>query len=207
MTEQSTGRAPGRPRSEATHQAILQAAADLLERESYRNISIERIAAEAKVGKQSIYRWWDSKADVLLEAYTERALKRLPAFRPTGDAFGDLANLLARFFAQTRIPAVGRTIRGLIAEAQLDPEFRAKFYAVFISTRRAMMREALEAGISGGAFRPDVDVEMVLDIFYGAFWYRLLSGTEAAIDDAFANAIVETLRPCLARHGGVAGPA
>ena len=60
----------------------------MLEAEPYPKISIERIAAEAKVGKQSIYRWWDSKADVLLEAYTERAVRRLPSFKRSGELFG-----------------------------------------------------------------------------------------------------------------------
>jgi AcrR family transcriptional regulator len=197
MPKTTGARPPGRPRSEATHLAILVAAADLLERESYARISIERIAAEAKVGKQSIYRWWASKADVLLEAYTERALRRIPAFEATGDAFADLESLMRRFFAATRAPAIGRTIRSLIAEAQLDPEFRAKFHGVFVSARRAMMRKAVEAGIASGQFRRDLDVELVLDLLYGAFWYRLLSGTPDPIDDAFAREIVAMLRPCL----------
>lgn len=197
MTEFPPARPPGRPRSSATHNAILRAAADLLEQESYARISIERIAAEAKVGKQSIYRWWDSKADVVLEAYTDRVLKSLPPLRPSGDAFTDLESLLRRFFDATRIPAVGRTVRSLIAEAQLDPEFRAKFYGLFVLTRRSMMRQVLEGGLTSGQFRREVDVDLVLDIIYGAFWYRLLSGTEDAIDDAFARRLVEMLRPVL----------
>ena len=191
-------RPPGRPRSSTTHNAILRAAADLLERESYARISIERIAAEAKVGKQSIYRWWDSKADVVLEAYTDRVLKSLPPLVPTGDAFSDLECLLRRFFDATRIPAVGRTVRSLIAEAQLDPEFRVKFYGLFVSTRRSMMRKVLEGGSASGQFRRDVDIGLVLDVIYGAFWYRLLSGTADSIDDAFAHGLVEMLRPVLA---------
>lgn len=198
MSEPQTPRAPGRPRSEATRTAILDTAADLLEGETYNRISIERIAAEAKVGKQSIYRWWDSKADVLLEAYTERALKRLPAQPRTDNAFADLEALLRSFFAITRIPAVRKTIRSLIAEAQLDPEFRAKFYGVFVSTRRAMIRESISRGIAAGQFRTDLDVEVLIDLIYGAFWYRLLSGTVDDIDDAFARGLVATLRPGMA---------
>lgn len=199
MTSPTTPRSPGRPRSEATHRAILDAAADLLEREPYARITVERIAQEARVGKQSIYRWWRAKADVLLEAYTERALKQLPPVERSGDALQDLASLLARFFAAARVPAVGRTIRGLIAEAQHDAEFRAKFQATFVSTRRGMMRDVLAAGIASGQLRPDLDVEVTLDLVYGAFWYRLLSGTAEAIDDAFAAAIVAALAPALRR--------
>ena len=195
MTE--TTRPPGRPRSETTRQAVLESAARLLDNESYRHISIERIASEAKVGKQSIYRWWDSKADVLLEAFTDRALKRLPLPEPTGDVPRDLEALLRAFFANVRVPTVTKTLTGLIAEAQVDPEFRAKFYATFISTRRTMMRDLLKAGVASGQFHAGLDVELALDLIYGAFWYRLLSGTAAPLDDAFAATLCRTLRPVL----------
>ncbi len=190
-------RPPGRPRSETTRQAVLESAARLLDSESYRAISIERIASEAKVGKQSIYRWWDGKADVLLEAFTDRALKRLPVPEPTGDAPRDLEALLKAFFANVRVPTVTKTLTGLIAEAQVDPEFRAKFYATFISTRRKMMRDLLQAGVARGQLHTALDVELILDIIYGAFWYRLLSGTSAPLDDAFAKALCQMLRPVL----------
>ena len=134
---------------------------------------------------------------MLLESYTERALLRSPAFQPTEDAFGDLKSLLRGFFAGARVPAVGRTIRSLIAEAQLDPEFRDKFHTVFVSTRRAMIRQALEAGVASRQFRPDLAVDLTLDVLYGAFWYRLLSGTADPIDDTFADDLVELMRPSL----------
>lgn len=198
MTDEPATRPPGRPRSEATRIAILDTASSLLESESYSRISIERIAAEAKVGKQSIYRWWDSKADVLLEAYTERALKRLPMMPRTGDVFRDLEQLLQSFFDNARVPAVGKTIRSLIAEAQHDPEFRSKFHDVFVATRRQMIRDVLSNGVQKGALRADLDVEVTIDLIYGAFWHRLLSGDPDAIDDAFAAGIVAVIRSGIA---------
>ena len=197
MTEAT--RPPGRPRSEATRQAVLESASQLLDNEAYRSISIERIASEAKVGKQSIYRWWDGKADVLLEAFTDRALKRLPVPDPTGNALGDLEALLRQFFANAREPTITKTLTGLIAEAQVDPEFRTKFHSTFIATRRGMMHETLRAGVAKGQFRKDLDIEIVLDLIYGAFWYRLLSGTPEPLDDAFAATLVATLKPILAK--------
>lgn len=198
MTEAT--RPPGRPRSEATRQAVLESAAHLLDTETYRSISIERIAAEAKVGKQSIYRWWDSKADVLLEAFTDRALKRLPVLEPTGRALDDLEALLRLFFVNVRNETIFKTLTGLIAEAQTDPEFRAKFHSTFVATRRGMMREVLRAGVAGGQLRPDLGIETILDIIYGAFWYRLLSGTAEPLDDSFARTLVATLRPILEKR-------
>ena len=198
MSDQPASRPPGRPRSEATRTAILSTASQLLETEPYPRISIERIAAEAKVGKQSIYRWWDSKADVLLEAYTEKTLRRIPIGDRTGNAFRDLEALLKSFFVATREPAVSKTIRSLIAEAQHDAEFREKFKGVFVATRRAMIRDVLKSGLDNGQVRRDLDIDLTIDIIYGAFWYRLLSGNVEGLDDAFAKGIVTTLQPGLA---------
>lgn len=191
-------RQPGRPRSEETRQAILAAGLKLLEEMDYAKITIERIALEARVGKQSIYRWWNSKADVLLEAFTDRALWQLPALEPSGHAVFDLENLLKLFFASVSDPSTGKILRCLIAESQLDAEFRVKLYDGQVSKRRSMIRNVLEAGIRSGEFRRDLDIEVVLDCIHGAFWYRLLSGTAAALDDAFAVSLVKTLHPVLA---------
>ena len=85
----------GRPRSEAAHRAVLEAVADLLDAQgsSYEELTIERIAAQAGVGKQTIYRWWQNKAAVVLEALLTGHLKL--DFAPVPDT-GDLrADLLA----------------------------------------------------------------------------------------------------------------
>ncbi|MGE0767299.1 MAG: TetR/AcrR family transcriptional regulator [Hyphomicrobiaceae bacterium] len=190
-------RSPGRPRSDHTRQAILDASAHLLETESYDKISIERIASEAKVGKQSIYRWWGGKADVVLAAYTERVLPRLPPRNPTDDAFDDLDDFLRQLFASVGTPLVRRTMQGLLAEAQLDPDFRLKFYGVFVASRRTLFRQTLRHGIALGQFRADLDVETTIDLLNGAFWYRLLSGDEDDLDAKFAADLIATLRPSL----------
>ena len=197
MNQSQAPRPPGRPRSDATRQAILDASAHLLETETYDKISIERIAAEAKVGKQSIYRWWGGKADVMLAAYTERVIPRLPPRNPTGDAIGDLGEFLKQYFATVRAPLVRRAMQGLLAEAQLDADFRLRFYGVFVASRRTNFRHLLRQGVAQGQLRADLDIEIVIDMLNGAFWYRLLSGAEDEIDDAFAEALVRTLRPTL----------
>lgn len=197
MTQMISTRAPGRPRSEATRQAILEASYRLLEDESFGRISIERIASDAKVGKQSIYRWWDGKADVLLEAFTERALKQLPVHTSKGNVFEDLEALLTLFFSNVSDNRIGKTLRGLIAEAQLDPEFRAKFYSVFVSTRRGMIRSVLLRGAQLGQLKADLDIELMIDLVYGGFWYRLLSGTPSRLDAGFAKELVAMLRPSM----------
>jgi AcrR family transcriptional regulator len=59
----------GRPRDEKAHQAIMATALQMARTKNrYRDITIESIAKEAKVAKTTIYRWWDSKSDLIHEA-------------------------------------------------------------------------------------------------------------------------------------------
>jgi AcrR family transcriptional regulator len=200
MAAPSMSKAPGRPRSDATHKAILSAAVELLlECEDYRLISIDKIAARAKVGKQSIYRWWSSKADLILEALTCRILEPLPPEPVSNDAFADLASFLKRTFATPREPIANKAVRVLIAEAQFDSDFQKKFWEVFLAPGRSVLRNILARGAAVGQFRPDLDIETVVEVLSGAHWYRLLSGTPAPCDDAFAETIVRLLAPGIAR--------
>ncbi len=188
-------RGPGRPRSEETRQAILDAAMALVGDRDYRDVSIDAIAGAAKVGKQSIYRWWNSKADLVLDAFTEHSLRRMPPLAPSADAFADLQADLERFFAFMRNDLVAKGVRSLIAEAQLDADFRTNLYERVHHVRCIALRRVFEHGYALGQFRTDVDEDALAHIIHGAFWYRFLSGADEPYDNAYAREIVKILRP------------
>ena len=71
-------RRAGRPRSETTRRKILEATVHLLEDVTVQSLTIEAIAREAGVGKATIYRWWDSKALVVIDAFIEHHIVRTP---------------------------------------------------------------------------------------------------------------------------------
>jgi AcrR family transcriptional regulator len=112
---------PGRRRSEQSHRAILESALFILVEQGYRALTIEGVAKRAGVSKQTIYRWWSSKAAIVLEALTIDAQERLPVPN-TGTVRGDLKVLLSGAFRELA-QRTGPIVRGLMAEAQLDPEF------------------------------------------------------------------------------------
>lgn len=188
-------RAPGRPRSEATRQAILKSAINLLKTEPFDRISIERIALNGRVGKQSIYRWWDSKADVLLEAIADQTQVELARSELTGSAITDLRALLRQLLSALHDPTVAKTLRGLIAEAQIDDEFRRKFHEAFVAPRNKVIRDVLERGLASGEFRANLDLDITLDVIHGAWWYRLLSGSTPFLDAAYMDSIVDMIGP------------
>ncbi|GCF09551.1 hypothetical protein KDI_31150 [Dictyobacter arantiisoli] len=151
MTEQEKKQepgAPGRRRSDQSHQAILQAAREELEQVGYRALTIEGIAARAGVGKKTIYRWWSSKAAVVLEALTSNAEVQVP-FSDTGSLAGDLTAYFELSFPGLRGKS-GTVLSGLAAEAQLDPDFAREFQQTFIVPRKQELVALLLAWYNEG---------------------------------------------------------
>jgi AcrR family transcriptional regulator len=188
-------RPPGRPRSDATQQAIMDAAIELVGTQDYRDVTIEKIAAVAKVGKQSIYRWWPTKADLILDAFTQSAIKGMPPVIQSEDAFADLEQDIARFFKFMSKPLIAKGLRSLISESQLDNDFRRRLYDNVHRVRCEALRRAFRHGIDKGQFRDDLDFDALAHIIHGAFWYRFLSGTVFKADPHYARSIVTLLRP------------
>ncbi len=179
-------------RRKRPHQAILAATVELLETEGYKALTIEGIAQKAGVGKQTIYRWWPSKAAIVMEAYTQKASERIP-LPDRGSVYLDLQELLKRLFLVLTTTSAGAVMSSLMAEAQIDAEFAQTFRDGFIATRRQVMRELLERGRDRGELRADVDLELVIDALYGSMWYRLLN-KHAPLNNQFAEELVDHLR-------------
>jgi AcrR family transcriptional regulator len=193
---------PGRPRSEAARAAILAAALELVEEGGYGALTMEGIAHRAEVSKQTVYRWWSSKAAILLEALNEGAA----AIAPLPDA-GTLAEELRVFVRRSVLGAGGRTARmlvGLMAEAQLDESFADSFQDGFLAQRRGVMAELLSRAQDRGEIGAEVDLELVVEVFFGTLWYRLLAKS-GPVDRGFADELAEMLLKLLRGHGEPAG--
>lgn len=189
-------RLPGRPRDQVAHDAILDAGLSLLDECCYSEITVEKIAARAGVGKPTIYRRWKTKAEVLLEAYAQRIARSKPPYMPTEDSFADLVDHLVRMFTTTMHPAANRMLRCFIAEAQHDEAFRPRFFELFLAGRRRSMFEVFEHGKAMGQMRSDLDNELFADIIHGAFSSRMMTG-HAPVDRAFAEQLVAALKPAM----------
>jgi AcrR family transcriptional regulator len=193
---------PGRPRSEAARAAILAAALELVEEGGYGTLTMEGVARRAGVSKQTVYRWWSSRAAILLEALNEGAA----AIAPLPDA-DTLAEELRVFIRRSVLGARGRTARllvALMAEAQLDESFADSFQDGFLARRRGVMVELLGRAQDCGEIGAEVDLELVVEVFFGTLWYRLLAKS-GPIDRGFADELAEMLLKLLGRHGGPAG--
>ena len=187
----------GRRRNDAARDAILDAAFRLLSDPGTDGLTIEAIAAEAGVGRQTIYRWWPSKGAVLADALIRHARVVVPE-RDTGTFAGDLAAFLTDSFAGLAEQGYAARLRQIVAAAQQD-EHVASLLADFTAVRRAALRALLERGRDAGELARDADLDMLVDMAYGVLYYRLLVG-HAPLDEKAARALAAELT----RSGGSA---
>lgn len=177
------GRA-GPRRSTARHRTILEAAAALAGEVGYAAATIEAIAARAGAGKQTIYRWWPSKAALYLEVYTHL----VPASElraDTGSVTADLSATLARLFALYRDTPAATILGGLITEAQADDAAARVLRDGLVVGRRRLLIEPIERGIARGELPADFDAAEANETIVARIWHRLLTRPDG-LDDAFA---------------------
>jgi AcrR family transcriptional regulator len=182
---------PGRKRSEQSRLAILTAAYELVGEIGYARLTIEGIAARAGTGKQTIYRWWPSKADVVLDALATKADLHIP-IPDEGSYAADLqAFLLASFALGSQATLIG-ILRALMAEAQIDPEFWQRFRDGFLQRRRDALGVITGRAQARGDLPPGLSPGTVADIVFGVIWYRVLATRELP-DTGLASELVTAL--------------
>jgi len=184
-------RARGRPRSDKARQAILRAARELIDELGPAGLTMEGIAARAGVGKPTLYRWWPDRHSVAMAALMES--ETLTA-APGGNApLSSLRKQLERVVEVFAAP-VGRAVATMIAAADSDSELAKAFRNHFILARREEGRALLQLAQRAGEIRRDANIEVALDMIYGALFYRLLMG-HAPLDATAARLILkEALR-------------
>lgn len=192
----ATAKPGGRPRDDASREAILQATHDLLEEVGFDKLSIEGIAARAGVAKTTIYRWWPQKGMLAIEAFLAAISPKL-AFSETASAITDL---------RTQVQNVGRLYRGktgriiceLVALSQADPATCRAFTEGYMLPRRQAAKKCLQRGIAQGEFRGEFDADQILDAIYGPIWYRMLM-RHGPLDTAYIDTHLDLILAAIAR--------
>ncbi|WP_086922384.1 TetR/AcrR family transcriptional regulator [Variovorax sp. JS1663] len=176
--------------------AILDATLKLLEKTPVQQISIESIAREAGVGKATIYRWWNSKAAVVIEAFLHTHLSHtpMPKVASPREALTRHVHLLVEEYSGWS----GRIVSQIMAEGQSDPDVLREFRERFWYGRRAVVREVVEEARRLGEIRNDLETELQMDILYAPIYFRLLM-RHLPLDKKFADehcaAIMQMLAP------------
>ena len=151
--------------------AILDAAEAVLAEAGYSGFSIEAVARRARAGKPTIYRWWPSKAALLLEVYQRGKRVDIP---DTGRLEDDFIGFLKSLLSHWRETSSGNAFRSLVAEAQSDATAAAAL-ADYAKGRRGHTGRMIERARARGEVADDVDATLVADLIASWAWTRLLT--------------------------------
>ncbi|MFC5662831.1 TetR/AcrR family transcriptional regulator [Kitasatospora misakiensis] len=189
-------------RNEQSRAAILTAAAELVAELGFAKLTIEKIAARAGVGKQTIYRWWPSKGAVVFDAFlaaNENASGSL-ALPDTGDLGEDLRTLLRLTALELADPAFDRTGRALTAEVLTDPALLAEYRERLLDPLLAVTRDRLRSAREAGQLRADADLDLAVELLYGPLHYRWLHRL-GPLDAGYADQVVAAVLGALGPAG------
>ena len=167
----------GRPPSEmaASHAAIIDAVHALLREKSVRDLTMEEVAKRAKVGKPTLYKWWPTKATLVLAMLSDRMARNLE--KPTVLTAEESLRFRVRSLIDAFNGPFGKIVAGLIAEGQSESAIRQAFFDRWVSPRRTATIADLERAKNAGELQPDTDPDLLNDAIFGAIYYRFLLGS------------------------------
>jgi AcrR family transcriptional regulator len=163
-------RRPGRPRSQVCDRAIASAALELLVEDGFARMTMEGVASRAGVGKATVYRRWDTKEELVVDAYLAHAEDHIVS-PDTGTLRGDLLEVFTAVLGKFRRD--GRIAQAFAAEQGRHPNLARTFRETFLADRRAAMRQILQRGQARGELGPDADLELLSDVGSAIMWHRL----------------------------------
>ncbi|WP_455357421.1 TetR/AcrR family transcriptional regulator [Streptomyces sp. SYSU K217416] len=187
------GRAPrGRPRSEAAERAIIEGVVRLLEDGvPLAELSIERIARTAGVGKATIYRRWEGKEALFVDVLrsVEEEDPPLPGTSVRDDLIALLEGLRRRGLAK-RSSAM---LRSVLGQVQSYPQLWQHYQDRVIAARREALDDVLRRGVARGEVRADLDFDLVGDLVVGPMLVRTVLRPDGPLDDDLAERIVDAV--------------
>ncbi|WP_414726377.1 TetR/AcrR family transcriptional regulator [Streptomyces sp. 796.1] len=186
------GERRGRPRSAAADTAIVETVLRLLEEgATVADLSMERIAREAGVGKATVYRRWSGKPALMLDVM--QALDSdTPA--PTGASVrDDLVQMLESMRRRGLAKRQSALVRTVLTQVKAQPELWDAYHTNVIQKRQQVMREILTRGMASGEIRADEDVDFVAELFVGPMLSRVLLHEWQELPEGLAERIVDTV--------------
>jgi AcrR family transcriptional regulator len=180
--EEAPARGRGRPRSAEAHHAILDATLRMLGTHGVAGLTIEGVAAEAGVGKTTIYRRWPTKTELILAAISDIVPRGDPP--DTGTMGGDMAALAETQRERLAGSGLAGIVPRVLAESMSDPELHREFVERVVTPFRDLLRLFIERGIERGELRPDLEVEALVDLLHAMPVYKMLMsrGDPAALE-------------------------
>lgn len=191
MQTDAAGRQMGRPKDARADRAILETTLELIAERGAHAFRTEDVAARAGVGKGAIYRRYRSKEELVTAAVAALVREEI-AVPDTGSTRGDLLALMREAVELYRSSLPGRLMPKLIGAMADNPELARAVRDRFLAVRRSALSEVLRRGVERGDLRPDLDLELALDVLGGPLFYRLLV-TGGPLDEQLAEGVADLI--------------
>jgi AcrR family transcriptional regulator len=162
----------GRPRSIAADRAIWQATLELLAEVGVDRVSIEAIAARAKVGKTTIYRRYDRKEELVADAI--ESIREEVVIPDTGTLTGDLDALVASAAEITLTPLGRRSVGAIVSSAAGNPEFAKIYWQRYLEPRRQAFAVVIDRAKVRAEVNATLDPGLVFDTMSGIMLYTVI---------------------------------
>ncbi|SDM15767.1 TetR/AcrR family transcriptional regulator [Nonomuraea jiangxiensis] len=188
-------------RGDGARRRVLQAALQVLDDDGLAGFTMEAVARRAGASKATLYRRWPTTGALMIDAM-DATFQPFPA-PDTGRVEDDVAQLLTAFVALLRDTPFPRLLAAFIDAAERDPEL-AVLHADLTRRRREPLLVVLTRAVERGQLPAGLDLEMVIDLLSGPFFYRRLIAHQPIPPD-LVHDVVSRVLPVVDSAGSRAG--
>jgi len=193
-------RSPGRPRSEKAERSIIDAVLHLVAEHGFDALSVEGVAAEAGVGKGTIYRRWPNKEAMIVDVLASIS-EELPQTPADQTVRAGLVNLVDTIRISTQDSPAGRLMPRVMASVSQYPEVMAAYRHRVVEPRSQRLRELLVRGKENGELKPDLDIDLAVTLLVGPILYvSMMRSQPQHLDHATSQRLVDGVLDGLAPH-------
>ena len=158
--------------------------------EGFAALHLEHVAADAGVGKATIYRRWPSKEALALDLLMQLIAPHL-TIEDVGDTRAELLAAVTNAIRAVTQTPFGPVIRALLSQIAMNPALGDPFRASVVQDRRDEVARVIRRGIRRGELRADADVQIATELLVGPVYFRLMFGGE--LSQAFADRVVDAV--------------
>src|ERR1700733_7678228 len=166
--------APGRPRSDTSRTALIQATFEMLREVGYERLTMDAIATRAGVGKTTIYRWYETKEDLVIETLAAMAESEKQFVPDTGSLASDLQALIQHRMDVDPLYFTRQSMSLTITALAGSSELAKTYWDHYISKKRDTCKEVFERAKQRGELAPKADVDLFMDLVHGYILFGLL---------------------------------
>jgi len=178
-----------RPLSDTARRALIDATLTLIAEGGPDRVTVDEVARRSGVAKTTLYRHFDSSADLLLTALA--SLRSDIGAPDTGSLRGDLTEMIQRFRHLANTMSLRDIMIGVLNRSLKDDEF-SSVHQRLRDERTNPIREVLTRAAERGELRTDVDIDTAIALVEGPFIVRQMMG-DVIPDPAESDAIVDLI--------------